>query len=308
MYKNIIKENSIIIRSPPRELLLIFGGTLSIEDFRKNSFFYKKEYKLLLPPFKSIFHIIEEDHRSFTKNEAKNNIFVPLNKKDVSKAQLVLKLKRNIPLQKKHICKQCSLEKQTGDGNPFYNKQHSSNSINKISNSRIGKYCGKDNHMFNNPFYKKIISDKAIERWNNGSMEETRVKLRNLMKNRIASGELKSYNRSKAEDELIKILNQNNIDIIPNFLLCGKIFDIYIPFFNLLIEYNGDYWHCNPNKYDENYINVKKNKTAKEIWEYDKNKLYLAKNNGYNCEVIWESDYKKNKNIIIELIKIYENK
>jgi hypothetical protein len=215
-------------------------------------------------------------------------------------------LNRN--LQKKHICKQCSLKKQTGDGNPFYNKQHSSNSTNKISNSRIGKYCGKDNHMFNNPFYKKIISDKAIERWNNGSMEETRIKLRNLMKDRIASGELKSYNRSKAEDELIKILNQNNIDVIPNFLLCGKIFDIYVPFFNLLIEYNGDYWHCNPNKYDENYINVKKNKTAKEIWEYDKNKLYLAKNNGYNCEVIWESDYKKNKNIIIELIKIYDNK
>jgi hypothetical protein len=215
-------------------------------------------------------------------------------------------LNRN--LQKKHTCKQCSLEKQMGVGNPFFNKKHLPTSINKISNSRTGKYCGKDNHMFNNPTYKKIISDKAIERWNNGSMEKTRVKLSNLMKQRIASGELKSYNRSKAEDELIKILEQNNIDVIPNFLLCGKIFDVYIPIFNLLVEYNGDYWHCNPKKYDKNYLNIKKNKTAKEIWEYDKNKLYLAKNNGYNCEVIWESDYKKNKNIIIELIKIYENK
>ena len=101
MYKNIIKENNII-RSPPRELLLVFGGNLSIEDFRKNSIIFKKEFKLLLPPFKSIFFIVEEDQRSFIKNETKNNIYVPLNKKDVSKAKL--KLKRNIPLQKKHIC------------------------------------------------------------------------------------------------------------------------------------------------------------------------------------------------------------
>ena len=74
-----------------------------------------------------------------------------------------------------------------------------------------------------------------------------------------------------------------------------------------LIEYNGDYWYFNPNKYDSKYFNQKKNKTAKEIWDYDKNKLYLAKNNGYNIEVIWESDYKKNNNIIIELIKNYES-
>ena len=54
------------------------------------------------------------------------------------------------------------------------------------------------------------------------------------------------------------------------------------------------------------YYNHKKNKTAKEIWEYDKHKLYLAKKEGYNCEVIWETDYKKNNSIIIEIIKNYE--
>jgi len=234
----------------------------------------------------------------YTCNCCNNNIKICANEKYY--------LNRN--LNKKNICKTCSLDKQKGDRNPFYDKTHTKETIKNISTSRTGKYCGDDNHMVNNPKYKKIISDKAIERWGNGSMEKTRVKLSNLMKQRIASGELKGYNRSKAEDELIKILEQNNINVISNFLLCGKIFDIYIPIFNLLVEYNGDYWHCNPKKYDENYLNIKKNKTAKEIWEYDENKLYLAKNNGYNCEVIWESDYKKNKNIIIELIKIYENK
>ncbi len=87
---------------------------------------------------------------------------------------------------------------------------------------------------------------------------------------------------------------------ITNILICQIFFKIffYIPEYNLLIEYNGDYWHCNPAKYKENYFNTKKNKTASEIWEYDKNKLYLSKKEGYYCEVIWETDYKKNKNII----------
>jgi G:T-mismatch repair DNA endonuclease (very short patch repair protein) len=44
---------------------------------------------------------------------------------------------------------------------------------------------------------------------------------------------------------------------------------------------------------------------AKEIWEYDAKKLYLAEEKGYNCEVVWETDYNKNKNTILELIKNY---
>jgi G:T-mismatch repair DNA endonuclease (very short patch repair protein) len=93
-----------------------------------------------------------------------------------------------------------------------------------------------------------------------------------------------------------------------NYIIESKIFDVYLPQYNLLIEYNGDYWHCNPNKYNTDYINNKKNMTAKEIWEYDKDKIYLAEKNGYYCEVIWESDYKQNKHIILEIIRKYDKK
>lgn len=211
-------------------------------------------------------------------------------------------LNRN--LKRKKICKKCSLENQIGEKNPFFNKHHSIDSITKISKTKTG--VTTSDHM-GKPEYRKMFSDMAKERWSNGSMEETRIKLSNLMKERISLGLLKSYNRSKAEDELILILENKNILVEPNYLLEGKIFDLYIPKFNLLVEYNGDYWHCNPKKYESNYLNTKKNKTAKELWEYDANKLYLAKKNGYNCEVIWETDYKKNKNIILDLIEKYEN-
>jgi hypothetical protein len=41
--------------------------------------------------------------------------------------------------------------------------------------------------------------------------------------------------------------------------------DIYFPKLNKAIEYNGDYWHCNPNKYEADYFHKKSKLTAKEI-------------------------------------------
>lgn len=209
-------------------------------------------------------------------------------------------LRRN--LKNKNICKKCSLKLQHGEGNPFFQKEHSSESKEKISKAKNG--IKTSDHMSTKK-YRKLISELAKERWESGLMEDVRVKLSNLMKQRIANGEIKGYNRSKAEDEIIEILEKLGIEVIPNFRLESKIFDIYIPNFNLLIEYNGDYWHCNPIKFDENYLHTKKNKTAKEIWDYDTNKLDLAIKNGYTCEVIWEYDYKKNKDIIKNLINKY---
>ena len=51
-----------------------------------------------------------------------------------------------------------------------------------------------------------------------------------------------------------------------------------------------------------------KKKTAKELWEYDKNKIDLIKNCGYNLEIVWESDLKANHTIINKLIKKYDKR
>jgi len=213
-------------------------------------------------------------------------------------------LKRN--LKKKNICKPCSLKLQIGEGNPFYNKRHTEKTKIAISISKSGHTNSA--HM-SEPKYRKMFSDMKTKLWASGKMENTRLKLSELMKSRINNGEIKGYNRSKAEDEILNYLGSINIEANGNHIVEGKIFDIYIPEFNLLIEYNGDYWHCNPNKYSETYVNKKKNKSAKEIWEYDKDKLYLGKKNGYHCEVIWETDYKQNGIMIIkEIINRYDSK
>ena len=63
-----------------------------------------------------------------------------------------------------------------------------------------------------------------------------------------------------------------------------------------IIEFNGDFWHMNPKKYNENDYNKLMYKFAKEIWEDDKNKKNIAESQ-QNFEVcyIWEYDWRENE-------------
>lgn len=77
-----------------------------------------------------------------------------------------------------------------------------------------------------------------------------------------------------------------------------------------IIEYNGDDYHGNPDKYKAtDYPNpFRKKLTAQEIWDKDKEKMLLANDNGFEVLVVWDSEYKKNKEEIInkcrEFLKI----
>lgn len=71
---------------------------------------------------------------------------------------------------------------------------------------------------------------------------------------------------------------------------------------NKLIEFNGDYWHCNPLIYDETFINKTNNKTAKEIWDHDNEKIKLAENNGFEILIVWETEYKSKTELVNKCI------
>jgi len=66
------------------------------------------------------------------------------------------------------------------------------------------------------------------------------------------------------------------------------------------IEFNGDYWHCNPLKYDEGFIHPIMKISANEIWNKDNLKNDWMQERGYQVLVIWESEYKKNKQQTLE--------
>lgn len=67
-----------------------------------------------------------------------------------------------------------------------------------------------------------------------------------------------------------------------------------------VIEFQGDFWHCNPSIYDNNYYHKVQKKYAYEILEKDLHKKQIAIIN--NCDIlqIWESDYTKNPKQTIE--------
>ena len=212
---------------------------------------------------------------------------------------------RNYFNLKKSLCKKCSLQEQIGEGNPFYGKKHSKETLKKISESRKGKGTGNKNSMAN-LIWRKKASDNLKKKWDRGEMEHARIIMSNKIKETRRLGKLKSVIRSKKEKEMVVEIKKMGYEVQHSLRVETKICDIFIPSLNLIIEYNGDYWHCNPKKYKPDYFNQKKQKTAKELWEYDKNKIDLIKGKGYNLEIVWESDLKEDNTLINKIIKKYD--
>ncbi len=98
----------------------------------------------------------------------------------------------------------------------------------------------------------------------------------------ISKGQRKLYS---------KILNEYSDAILEHYLEdVDRNVDIYIPSERKIIEFFGDYWHCNPGKYSHDYYHKQKHKTASEIWTDDANRIELFKKFGYIVDIIWESD------------------
>lgn len=70
----------------------------------------------------------------------------------------------------------------------------------------------------------------------------------------------------------------------------------------IVIEFNGDFWHGNPKLYKSSDIIKKSNFCMKveDIWTRDKLKNEHMENLGYKVFVVWEFDYRLNKDDIVE--------
>lgn len=69
---------------------------------------------------------------------------------------------------------------------------------------------------------------------------------------------------------------------------------------NKIIEFNGDYWHCNPQIYDKDYQHKLLHCTAQDVWDMNRIKHDFAKSNGYDVFVVWENDFRENAILVIE--------
>lgn len=183
---------------------------------------------------------------------------------------------------------------------------------------------------------KKLVSnrqrtftlDKCIEKY--GEIEGKRIykqrqiKWSQKVEEKYKNGEFskipKSSNStiySKFEKDAIEnIITNSNINIddincyknnqlhLKNIIINDKcknvMFTYDLSYNNKIIEFNGDYWHMNPKKYDENFYNALSKMVAKDKWIKDEIKIENAKQHGYNVLIIWECDYKNNKEEVIQ--------
>ena len=75
-----------------------------------------------------------------------------------------------------------------------------------------------------------------------------------------------------------------------------------------IYEYNGDYYHGNPNLYNPENVNQVCKKTFGELYRNTIKKKKFCEDAGYNYYSIWESDWINVRNSIIKLQRIYRKR
>ena len=93
-----LEDYETIKSAPPKETLKLFGGPLTIDEFRSTSNNYYKDFRLIVSPMTSIVPLIEENNKEKNKCHYTTNKNIPLNNLKISDKLEKLKLKRTKPL------------------------------------------------------------------------------------------------------------------------------------------------------------------------------------------------------------------
>lgn len=144
-----------------------------------------------------------------------------------------------------------------------------------------------------NPFFGKKLEKKSLIK-----QKET------LMKNHNVSNAFFLSNRNKLSKPQLMLLSMltEKFDAkefkSESLIDCnGKKYyaDIFHIATNTVIEFYGDYWHCNPRKYPSTFYHHVKRKTAQEIRDNDALRCQLLVDAGYHVVIIWELDFNADK-------------
>lgn len=100
------------------------------------------------------------------------------------------------------------------------------------------------------------------------------------------------------QNEWIKYMEeQTGCDLVSDHVTLkmgsGKIYypDAYDPITKTVYEFNGDYYHGNPTRYEPDVVNTVMGKTMGELLESTINKKLDLEANGYTVLSIWESEW-----------------
>jgi hypothetical protein len=149
--------------------------------------------------------------------------------------------------------------------------------------------------------HKLKLKEKSKLRWLN--LEEREKQSHRRMEYIIKNG---FETKSKLEDKFVKILLDEfnlieEIDYYRQYYVreIKSLYDIKIKGKQIMIEIDGDFWHCNPNSnFSEPIYDVQKNNLKQDIVKNewcDKNNIKLLR--------FWETDIKTNRAEVVKILK-----
>ncbi len=169
----------------------------------------------------------------------------------------------------------------------------------KISNNKErNKKISKALKGRKRPQYVLDKLDKGMrDYW---SKEENREKQRKKRVNYLK--EYQYDNKTILESQFGNLLTSIGVDFIFQYTICGFNFDYYLPKHDVVIEVDGDFYHCNPIKFPNGPLYETQKVTIKN--DIKKNKI-CESNGEFTLLRFWESDINDNPEWVIEEIKKY---
>jgi len=145
------------------------------------------------------------------------------------------------------------------------------------------------------PKQHEIRSIRMKQSWEDGSIiYSPKVNTNSSKQEKIFFEELKQYINVE-QKQVIKYINpktKRKKHLFPD----GLIKDL-----NIIIEFQGSFWHADKRFYKEDQI-IHHGITSKEIWENDFKKTQIYKDLGYKVIEIWSYDYLHNKDQCIKKV------
>jgi very-short-patch-repair endonuclease len=205
-----------------------------------------------------------------------------------------------------HFCKQCKKKRNTAN-------------IVKAGRKALKEYREKDPELFKE--HCSMAGKISANSPNNGRFTTERfqdmtIEERSLWGSRANAGlQKKLKDPALREEHFRKIYRNSRIGYMStgqkelyNFLksygfssevqIGSYLIDTINEDSKIIVEYNGDCFHCNPKFYQENDYNSAIKMTSGEKWKLDRMRYSFLKRKGYKIWVVWEYDWYENNSDI----------
>jgi very-short-patch-repair endonuclease len=109
-------------------------------------------------------------------------------------------------------------------------------------------------------------------------------------------------NMSQLEKDFMMMLDTFGIKYDSQYQIGTKFFDFYLPDYNIILEVDGDYHHCNPAIYKK-----PTNATQRKAIKNDQKKNRLCEEKGIQLLRFWENDIRNKRDIVIAKLMLALN-